>query len=258
MAQISGSITLILLVFARLGCFLMALPLTGDDLVPGRIRLLLALAVSAALTPLLSPQLAPLVAALPPAGPGASVALAGLMLREMLVGFALAMLLRAPFWAAQMAGSIASTQIGLTSAIVPDPGGSGQLPVLGRFVGLAALLVCLALGLHHLWLSALVGSYEVFPPGGTFDLARANQAMIAGAGLALALAAGLAAPLLAYGLIFHLLLGLISRVAPSLQIFFIAQPLLILIGLVILMASFAAIMAGFAAAQADWVGRVLQ
>lgn len=236
------------LVFARVGAMLMLLPAFSDDAVPGRMRLLIALAVAAGLQGLLGGMV----------GDAANRALADdglltrLLLAEMLTGLALGGIVRLMFLAATIAGAIISIEIGLTSALVNDPSAGGQVPTLARFVGIAALLLCMALGVHHLWIGALVRSYALFPVGEmppAPDFARlAVQAATGG----MALGLSLAAPLVIYGIVFNAALGLAARLAPQLQIFFIGQPLALLLGLAIVTATLAASLTGFAARMGEW------
>jgi flagellar biosynthesis protein FliR len=105
-----------LILFARIGAIVMLLPVFSDDAIPGRIRLLLAFAITLGLWGLLSDRVLPLVA-----DPARSRAdLPGLLLGECLTGLALGTIVRIVFQAAAMAGSIISLQVGLTSALVPD------------------------------------------------------------------------------------------------------------------------------------------
>ncbi|GGB74270.1 flagellar biosynthetic protein FliR [Blastomonas aquatica] len=239
-AQLSG----FLIVFARLGAVLMVLPVFSEDAVPGRIRLLIALAISFALFALVGPKV-PAV--------GSDIELATLVVAELLTGLALGMIVRIMFLATTIAGSIISLQTGLTSAVMPDAALGGQLPVLAKLVSVSAAVVCLALGIHHLWIKAMLNSYNVFPIGGLPPAADYAQLAIATISRAMELGISLAAPLIVYGIVFNVALGLAARLAPTIQVFFITQPLNILLGLTLFAATLGAVLTGFATAMAQWM-----
>lgn len=237
--------TAFLILFARIGAVLMLLPVFSDDAVPGRIRLMIAFAMTAALWGLLSPPA--LVAA------RQGDALIGIIVAELATGLALGTLVRIMFLAVQTAGSIASLQIGLSSVLVPDAAQGGQAALLSKFVGVAASVVCMAMLVHHLWIAALVRSYASFPIGGVPAAGDFAQLAIATAGRSLTLGVSLAAPMLVYGIVFNLALGLSARLAPALQVFFVAQPLNLILGFALLATIAGALLGGFATAFGHWL-----
>ncbi len=238
--------TAFLILFARVGAVLMLLPAFGEEAVPGQVRLLLAVGMTAALFGLLRPAVGPL------AERGDALLLA-MVLAELLTGLALGMLVKIFFQAAAMAGSLISLQVGLTTALVFDPSVSGQVPLLARWMAVAAALVCFAAGLHHLWIGALVRSYELFPAGTVPN--AADWALLARAtvGKAMLLAVSLAAPFLLYGIVFNVGVGLAARLAPTLQVFFIVQPLNLLLGLALLAATVGTMLTLFATGFTEWL-----
>ncbi len=240
-----GLVAVALVLFARVGAVLMLLPAFSDEAVPMNIRLIIALTMTLSLYGILAPHIGEVSLD--------GRQLPGLIITELLIGVGIGMLVRLMFFAIGMAGSIISVQIGLSSVLIFDPSQGGQGTALGRLLGLAAIVICLAAGLHHLWIGAIVHSYVVFPPGGLPMLGDFARLAVSTAGQALALAAGLSAPLIVYGLVFNVALGLAARVAPAIQIFFIAQPLNILLGLGLMSLLFGTIVTVFAASMADWL-----
>lgn len=236
---------MILLLFARVAAMLMLMPLLGDETVPRQVRLLLALGLTVALSDLLRPAVMPFIG-------GGEVKLAILLLGETLTGLALGMLARLFFQAAVMAGSIVSLQSGLTTAIIFDPMLGGQVPILGKLVGLAAALLCFSLGLHEWWFAALIRSYTLFPPGVPLSPGDWATLAVSTVGKATALAVSLAAPFLVFGILFNVALGFAARLAPTIQIFFVAQPLLIAGGIALLAVTVRAMLVGFGDAYHDW------
>jgi flagellar biosynthetic protein FliR len=234
-----------LILFARIGAVLMVLPIFSDDAIPGRIRLMIAFAMTAGMWGLLSAH------ALPAAADQDAAPM--IILVELLTGLALGTLVRMMFFAMAIAGSIVSLQVGLTSPIVADAAQGGQSTVLARVMSIAAAVVCMAFLVHHLWLGALVRSYVVFPVGGLPAAGDFVELAIRTAGRSLALGVSLAAPLLVYGIVFNVALGLAARLAPAIQVFFVAQPLNLILGLALLASLSGAMLTHFADAMIAWI-----
>lgn len=245
MQELPLQVTGFLILFARVGAVLMLLPVFSEEAVPGRIRLLIAFAMTLGLWGLMAPTVLPAV--------GNADALAGTLVVELGLGLAMGMIVRLMFQAAVMAASIASVQIGLSSALIFDPALGGQLPVLAKLVTLAATLVCLAMGLHHLWIGAIIRSYDMFQVGTVPNVGDFATLAVTTVGRAMSLSVSLAAPLLIYGIIFNVALGFSARLAPTIQVFFIAQPLNILLGIALLAVVLGAMLSAFAMAMTDWM-----
>lgn len=233
-----------LILFARVGAVLMLLPVFSEDAVPARLRLLLALGMSAGLWGVLAGRITPAIQS--------ENALPGILIAELLVGIAMGMIVRIMFAAAAMAGSMISTQVGLSAAIMFDPTQGTPAPLLGRFVGLAAAIVCMGMGVHHLWIGSIVQSYAVFPVGGLPPGHDFAALAVSVTGKAMALSLSLAAPLIVYGIVFNVALGLSARMAPAIQVFFIAQPLNILLGLALFATVIGTMLSVFGQAMGDW------
>ena len=245
MDELPLNATALLILFARVGAVLMLLPVFSEDSVPPRIRLLIALATTTGLYGILSPRTLPLAAD--------AAALPGILVAELLVGLALGAIVRIMFQAAAMAGSIVSLQVGLTSSVVYDASQGGQAPILSKFVSVAAAVVCMAMAVHHLWIGSIIQSYALFPVGGLPPVRDFAMLAVDVTGRSMALGVSLAAPLIVYGIVFNVALGLASRLAPAIQIFFIAQPLNLLLGITLFATILGALLTAFAAAMAAWL-----
>ncbi len=236
--------TAFLILFCRVGAVLMLLPVFSEEAIPGRIRLLMAFAMSLALWGLLGPR------TLPAAG---ADALLSTLLIELGIGLALGTMVKFMFSAIVMAGSVISLQIGLSAALLFDPSLGGQTPVLAKLMAVAGALFCLGLGLHHLWIAAIIRSYAVFPVGTLPVLGDLATLGLATLSKATVLAISLAGPFLVYGIVFNVALGFSARLAPALQVFFIAQPLNILLGIALFATTVGTILAAFATSFTDWM-----
>jgi len=231
------------IVFARVGAVLMLLPVFGDEAIPGRIRLLIAFGLSSAMYGLVGAPARAVVES--------GAALPAILVAELMTGLAMGMIVKILFFAVSMAGSIISTQIGLTSAVIFDPAQSGSAPMLSKFVAMAAALVCMGMQVHHLWLGAIVHSYQSFPIGGLPPAHDFAMLAVEAITRSMMLGVSLAAPLLIYGIVFNVALGVSARVAPAIQVFFIAQPLNLLLGLSLTAATLGTMLTYFATAMGD-------
>jgi flagellar biosynthesis protein FliR len=161
------------------------------------------------------------------------------------------MIVKILFFAISMAGSIISMQIGLSAAVMFDPAQSGQAPILSKMVGIIAALMCMAMQVHHLWLGAIINSYHSFPIGGLPPMRDFAELAVAAVERSMSLGISLAAPFLVYGIVFNVALGLAARVAPAIQVFFIAQPLNLMLGLALTVTTIGTILTIFTHAMAD-------
>ena len=215
-----------MLVFARLGAAVMVLPGLGEEEVPATIRLGLGLGLVVLLLPGLAPAL--------PAAPDAAEEAARLILLEVIVGLWLGGLARLLVMAMAMAGQAIALLLGLAQALVPDPQLGGMGTATGRMFSLAAVVVILGSGLYVLPLRALAESYALFAPGDPFPAGAGAETMAAMAGESLALALRLAAPFVLAAIVINGGLGLLARIAPQVQVYFIAVPGQLLLGLALL------------------------
>lgn len=234
-----------MLLFARVGAVLMLLPIFSEDAVPGRIRILIAIGMTAGMWGLLGPTALAAVTdrALLPA----------LLISELLVGLAMGTVIRILFNAISIAGSIISTQTGLSSAILFDPAQAGQAALLSKFVTVVAAIVCMSMHVHHLWIGSILSSYRMFPIGGLPPGQDFAMLAVDVVGRATQIGMGLAAPLVIYGIVFNVALGLAARLAPAIQIYFIAQPLNLLLGVALTAFLMGGILTNFAEAMAEWM-----
>jgi len=214
--QLQGVVLIYLLTFARAGAMIMLLPVIGDAGVPTRVRLAFALAVSAALVSI-SAKYYP-TGALPP------LQLAVLIAREVTVGILIGAMARLIMGALETAGYLIASQTGLAFAQTFDPGQGMQGAMVSTFLSLLGALLVFESGLHHLAIGAIGGSYVLMPPVGdlpTADMAQLTLSLVAGS---FALGMQLAAPFLVFGLLSYVALGVLSRLMPQMQIFFISMP----------------------------------
>ncbi len=213
------------LVFARIGAFFAILPAFGERVVPARVRLFAALAMTLIV--------APAVAARVPAIPGEPVAATLFIGAETLIGLTLAIGLRLMVMVLQMAGTMAAQSTSLAQAFggtMADP-----QPAFSQVLVMAGLAAIVATGLPQTMAALLVLSYDIFPAG-----AWPNPSALAEWGTgrvahAFALAFTLAAPFVIGSGLYNLALGAINKAMPQLLVAFVGAPALALGGLLLML-----------------------
>jgi flagellar biosynthetic protein FliR len=230
-----------MLVFARIGTMVMLLPGLGEMSVPRRVQLTLALVLTAVLLPLHR------------AAYDIDLGTFGLVLamlgQEIFIGAVLGITARLMISALQVAGFVIAQQIGLGFVTAVDPTQGQQGVLVGNFLTVLGVTLIFATDLHHFVIAALNDSYALFRPGEIpllGDVAALTTQTIA---IAFKIGIQLAAPFLVFGLLFNLGLGVLSRLMPQMQVFFVGLPLSILIGLLILLLVLGAVMTVFLGAM---------
>lgn len=226
-----------MLTFARVGTMVMLMPGVGESNMPSRGRLTIALALTVVIMPL---HQSAYNVSLNTFGP---VLL--LLFQEIIVGAVLGLTARLTIAALQTAGSVVAQQLGLGFAMAVDPTQNQQGVVVGNFLAVLGVAMIFATDLHHLVIAALNDSYLIFAPGEmplTGDVAQHFTRVVA---TSFRIAIQLSAPFLVFGLIFNLGLGILARLMPQMQVFFIGMPLSILLGFMLLLLVLAAMMGTF-------------
>ncbi|MDO8378714.1 flagellar biosynthetic protein FliR [Phenylobacterium sp.] len=211
------------LIFSRLSSLVMLMPGIGDTTVPPRIRLAFAFVMSLMLMPVVAPHLPPV--------PNAVGGMVTGILKEVLIGLMIGSILRIFLMSLATAGEIISIQTTLSFAQTAAPGVAPGSSTVSTFLGLIGLVLIMVTDLHHLFLAAIVKSYTLFPF--TRDLPVADSATLAVQTVAgcFKLGVQLSAPVLVFSLVFNIATGLVGRVMPQFQVFFVASPLMVLFGL---------------------------
>jgi flagellar biosynthetic protein FliR len=156
---------------------------------------------------------------------------------EALVGFSIGLGVAVIVGAAEAAGDIIATQIGLSSASLLDPLNGASSPVLSNFLSMFTVTVLLALNVHLDMIAAIGASLKAIPVGTAFDIQRGLAALISLGGTLFAVGLRFAAPVIATVMIGNTALAVLTRAAPQLNILSIAFPLQIGLGLFALAAT---------------------
>lgn len=214
-----------ILVFIRVGAIAALLPGFGEQAIPARVRLGVAVAFALVVWPMVAPGLA---------APNPGRPFAAMLVVEASIGLMLGIAIRLMVLALQLAGSIAAQSTALAqifgSGVTPDP-----MPAIGNILLLAGVTLAVASGLHVKAALAMARSYEILPMGlpvPAADVARWGTARVA---QSFALGFSLAAPFVIMGFAYNVALGAINRAMPQLMVAFIGAPAITAAGLLILM-----------------------
>jgi flagellar biosynthetic protein FliR len=226
-----------LLTFARVGTMVMLMPGVGEMNMPSRVRLTIALVLTTILLPAHQKAYTVDLNTLAP------VML--MLFQEIIIGAVLGMTARLAISALQVAGSVIAQQLGLGFVTAVDPTQNQQGVLVGNFLAVLGVTLIFATDMHHLVIAALNDSYTIFAPGEmpiVGDVAKHITQVISAS---FRIGIQLSAPFLVFGLLFNLGLGVLSRLMPQMQVFFIGLPLSILLGLVLLLLVIGAMMGTF-------------
>ena len=154
--------------------------------------------------------------------------------REVLIGFALGMAVKLIVAGAELGGHLAGFQMGLSYSALVDPQSGVRNNLLAAMYGSLTMLILLLSNGHHDLLRALAASYEALPIGVGAVSASLGELIPRMFGMMFTLGVRLAAPLIVTLLLVEVALGVMSRVAPTLNLMVTAAPIRLLVGWVAL------------------------
>lgn len=214
------------LVFCRIGAALSLVPGIGDSMVPARFRLGIAFSLTIILAPILSPVI--------PNIPQTTGELFFLMGSEVTIGLFIGLVMRIIMTSLDIAGTFISMINGLSSASILNPLLQQQSSVISVFLMTIGGVLIFATGLHELMLRAIYDSYEVFVPGKLPPMGDLTKVVVEMTSRAFRIGLQLSFPTLVIITLLLIVLGVMARLVPQLQVFFVALPLQIIVGLIIL------------------------
>lgn len=231
------------LVLARVAGATVLLPGLGESSLPAIVRAGLALTVTLVLLPVIAP--------LVPPAPAPGLQAAGMIAADLITGLWLGWLARLFALALPVAAEFIAYLLGISTVLQPSADLGPQTSALARLFELLAPLLILTSGLYALPLTALAGSYRLIPPGTLLPAVDGTATAVNLVGSTFALALRLAAPFLLAGIVWQVAIGLLARLVPRVQVYFVAMPGQILSGLILLAALSAVILGAFLDAVRD-------
>ncbi len=211
------------LVMFRIGTMCMLIPGIGEGYVPPRVRLGLALLLSLCLAPIVAPTLPPI-----PNGVGD---MAGAVIKEVLIGLMVGGLMRLFIASLSTAGELVSIQTTLSFAQTANPTEATPSTTIGTFLSILGVTLIFDTDLHRMFIAGIAHSYSLFPPTHAIALNDGASLAVETIGKSFALGLQLAGPVVVFSVVFNVATGLIGRAMPQFQVFFVATPLSLLLGL---------------------------
>jgi flagellar biosynthetic protein FliR len=214
-----------MLVFARIGAMVMLLPGFGESNIPARAKLSIALGLTLIILPLHRNAYN--------VDMGSIVPLLVLMMHEIVIGIVLGATARVTLSALQVAGAVIAQQLGLGFVTSVDPTRGEQGVLVGNFLNMLGITLLFATDTHHLVIAALNESYKIFAPGEIMPSGDVAKLATDAFTEAFKIGAQLSAPFLVFGMVFNIGLGVLARLMPQMQVYFVGVPLSIMIGFLI-------------------------
>jgi flagellar biosynthetic protein FliR len=225
-AGVEAQLWLWMVAMIRPGACFLAAPIFGASFVPVQLRLIIALAVGI-------PSLAVTGFVLPAEGL-ASIPGFMLVVGEVLVGLALGFAVQIGFAAATIAGEVIGNAMGLGFAAMADPATGSPNPVLGQFLGILGTFLFLAMNGHLMLAAIVVESYRALPPGAAWMSAESIRGLAYFGGVLFAAGVSIALPVAFAIVLVQIVMGVLSRTAPALNLFAVGFPAALLAGFVLL------------------------
>ncbi len=225
-AGVEGQLWLWLFAMIRPGAAFLAAPITGAAVVPIQLRLVVSLAVGMAAITANDISL--------PVEGIVSVAGFASIAGEIIIGLAIGFTIQIGYAAAFVAGETISNAMGLGFASMSDPQTGQSTPVIGQLLSIVATLIFLALDGHLILASIIVHSYESLPPGSGLLSAQATFGLVEFGGSLFVAGLAIAFPVGSALLLVQIIMGLLARSAPSMNLFAVGLPATLTLGLVLL------------------------
>lgn len=227
-AGVEAQLWIWLIAMIRPGAAFIAAPVFGAPAVPLQLRLILSLALGLAALNSVTIQL--------PQDGVASIEGVALVAGEVLAGLAMGFSVQIGFAAAFLAGETIGNAMGLGMAAMVDPQSGQSTQVIGQYLSILSTFLLLAMDGHLMLASFVVQSYQALPPGtlmsndAVWDIVRFGGSLL-GAGVTIALPVAFALVLV------QLVMGMLSRTAPALNLFAVGMPVALMAGLILLAAA---------------------
>ncbi|MEQ6436196.1 flagellar biosynthetic protein FliR [Comamonas sp. w2-DMI] len=222
-AQLVAWLSPVLWPFVRVLALFSVAPVFSQRVIPMRLKVGLALLVAVCAQPVLGDQAV--------VGINSPQAL-GTLVQQVVVGISVGFAARLVLAAMEVAGEVIGLQMGLNFASFFDPVSNAQLSAVARFMVQIATLLFIVINGHLLVLMAVLKSFQAFPVDGNFLQAVAQMRLYEMGSAVFASAFWIALPMIAMLLFVNLVLGIISRVAPQMNIYAVGFPVTLTTGLI--------------------------
>jgi flagellar biosynthetic protein FliR len=223
---ISGHLGYFLLIFTRVSGIFTTAPIFGSRNLPVYVKAGLSLIIAYILMPIVYSPSAAI--------PDQLLRYVFVVASEFLLGLILGWVCSLIFSAVQMAGQLLDMQIGFGIVNVIDPQFGQQVPLVGNFKYILALLIFLVTNGHHVFLSALFNSFKYVPVTGVIFHASLSELIVDMVFIIFITALKISLPVLVAILLTDVALGILAKTMPQMNIFVVGVPGKIFVGLFIL------------------------
>ena len=225
-AGVEAQLWIWIMAMIRPGAALMAAPVFGSTTVPLQVRIILSAMIGIAATnsvPIDLPD-------------STLVSYTGLLfiIAEIVCGVAIGFALQIGYSAAFVAGELISNAMGLGFASMADPQSGQSSPVIGSFLSIIAVLLLLAMDGHLMLIAIIVHSYEALPPGNAWLSPRLIMHLVEFGASLFSMGVVIALPVAAALIIVQIVMAMLARSAPQLNLFSVGIPVAVLAGIVLL------------------------
>ncbi|MFN3450541.1 MAG: flagellar biosynthetic protein FliR [Sphingorhabdus sp.] len=224
--NVEGQLLIWMVAMLRPGAAFLAAPMFGANAVPVQLRLILALAVGI-------PSAAMVNMTLPAAG---IISLPGffLIVSEVVAGLAMGFVIQIAFAAALVAGEAISNAMGLGFASMADPASGQSSPAIGQFLSMLTMFLFLAADGHLALIATIAESYRALPPGEAWLSFSAIGGIVKFGSLAFSAGLSIALPVGFALVLVQLIMAMIARSAPTLNLFAVGMPAALLAGILLM------------------------
>ena len=222
----SNQLLMLVLVLVRISGIFSTMPVLGSNNIPLQVKIVFILILGLIIYPfinfneILYYQLSNYVI---------------LLSSELLIGLVLGLIGRFMFSAIEFAGTIIGFQMGLSMANVFDPTSEQQISMIARFETAIATLIFFVMDLHLMIIQAIVKSYSLIKPGQASVNNNLTEQIINFSSAIFSIGFQIGAPLIVALFLANMIIGLLSRSVPQIQVFIVGFPLILLLGFIFIM-----------------------
>lgn len=222
-----------ILTFARVGSVMMIMPGIGDSFVSPNIRLAFALAFTVVVSPVTATYLPEVTS---------NTQLVYLIISEIMIGLFIGTIARIFMAALDVAGMLISMNVSLANAQIFNPQMAGQGSIVGVFLSICGVVLLFATNLHHMLIYGMIDSYKTFPTGALPMMDDMAQTIVLAVSKSFMIGFYMAAPFLVVTLFLYIAMGVLGKLMPQIQVFILAIPVQIMLGLLVMILVFSTMM----------------
>lgn len=217
-----GRILAFVMVLTRVSAFMMSAPIFSWMAIPVRVKVAIAF-----LTSIFFAMVTP-----PVTGLGSILSVSLMMANEIIYGIGLGLSTTLLYSVIKISGGIAEQQMGMSMAEIMDPFTGERAQPIGMIMEIIFMLLLLSVNIHHYFLLTISRSFEAFGLGTRPEIGALVMGIIKCGSVMLVMSLKIALPIIGVFMVLTVVLGILARVAPEMNIFFLSFPIRIGVGLI--------------------------